>query len=284
MTRGAMIGAVVLAVAAALAAGGCAGNTVCVVAGIAYVAIRTWCRYGQYPGRLEEHKTMQIVMGGRIITLGALSMLSAAMVVGCTMGQSKNDQDSAQQRSPLLDDAVVVAYVSAVGGRVAEAAEQSQLRFFISDSAVINAYAKPGGRVLITRGLLEQLDSEAQLAGVLAHEIGHHAQASSLLRPIGQAQEEECDELALRWMVKSGYDPGELVVVIEILAAREAPPIGYLSNHPSATIRITKIEQWVRKNHRAEACPDQIPGKEAYQQNVLQRLRHLSSTGCPKAG
>ncbi len=66
-------------------------------------------------------------------------------------------------------------YVSNLGHRLAEVSERPDLdwEFHAVDSSVINAFALPGGKIFITRGLMEQLRSEAQLAGVLGHEVGH---------------------------------------------------------------------------------------------------------------
>ncbi len=66
-------------------------------------------------------------------------------------------------------------YVSDIGHRLAAVSERPDLEweFHAVDSAVINAFALPGGKVFVTRGLMEELKSEAQLAGVLGHEVGH---------------------------------------------------------------------------------------------------------------
>ncbi len=75
----------------------------------------------------------------------------------------------------LLDDPRLTGYVAEVGGRLAASSHRSELtfRFFVIDSALVNAFALPGGYVYVTRGLLAHLHSEAQLAAVLGHEIGH---------------------------------------------------------------------------------------------------------------
>lgn len=67
------------------------------------------------------------------------------------------------------------AYVSDLGKRLAAQSERAGLpwEFHVVNSNVINAFALPGGKVFITRGLLSKLSNEAQLAGVLSHEIGH---------------------------------------------------------------------------------------------------------------
>lgn len=80
-----------------------------------------------------------------------------------------------QQSGGELPDAAVVSYVSSLGNRLAAQSEMADIdwEFYILDSQVINAFALPGGKVFMSRGLLEKMTNEAQLAGVLGHEIGH---------------------------------------------------------------------------------------------------------------
>lgn len=77
--------------------------------------------------------------------------------------------------APLVRDDDLQRYVNAVGRWVALQSERPDLawRFGVIDTEDINAFAAPGGYVFITKGLYRRLDNEAQLAGVLAHEIGH---------------------------------------------------------------------------------------------------------------
>ncbi len=77
--------------------------------------------------------------------------------------------------APLLDDAKVQAYVNKVGLWIALQSDRPDLkwRFAVLDDTDINAFAAPGGYVFITKGLLARLRNESELAGVLAHEIGH---------------------------------------------------------------------------------------------------------------
>jgi beta-barrel assembly-enhancing protease len=77
--------------------------------------------------------------------------------------------------SPLVNDAQLQAYVNRVGRWVALQSPRPDIpwRFGVIESSDINAFAAPGGYILLTRGLYQTLNSEAELAGVLAHEIGH---------------------------------------------------------------------------------------------------------------
>lgn len=75
----------------------------------------------------------------------------------------------------IIPSKQIQSYVSNLGLRLAAVSERSDLpwEFSVLDSVLINAFALPGGKVFITRGLLAKLENEAQLAGVLGHEIGH---------------------------------------------------------------------------------------------------------------
>lgn len=74
-----------------------------------------------------------------------------------------------------LEDPKLRAYVDGVGQRLAQQSELPELRFTFTvlNSDITNAFALPGGYVYVTRGLLSLASNEAELAGVLGHEIGH---------------------------------------------------------------------------------------------------------------
>ena len=75
----------------------------------------------------------------------------------------------------IYDDEALQEYVAAVGNRLAAVSHRPDLpwQFAVIDSPVVNAFAAPGGYIYLTRGLLAYLNDEAELAGVLGHEIGH---------------------------------------------------------------------------------------------------------------
>ncbi len=156
------------------------------------------------------------------------------------------------------EDEALQAYVQNVGERVAAVSHRKDLvyRFTVLDSPVVNAFALPGGYLYITRGLMAYLNSEAELAAVLGHEIGHvtarhgvrqqsAAQAASLgytlgslflpglrnagaqnvfnmlggalLSGYGREHELESDRLGAEYLAKSGYDPQAMLEVIGVL-------------------------------------------------------------------
>ena len=89
------------------------------------------------------------------------------------LGRQYN-QEIAKQNPPYADEKLQ-AYVQEVGQRVASHSHRSNIayHFTVVDSPDINAFALPGGYIYIHRGLLAYLNSEAELAAVLGHEVGH---------------------------------------------------------------------------------------------------------------
>lgn len=81
------------------------------------------------------------------------------------------------QYMTVFDNETAAAYVRKVGAAVAAQAERKDLRynFGILDTDDVNAFATPGGYIFVTRGLLENIKNESELAGVLGHEVGHVA-------------------------------------------------------------------------------------------------------------
>ena len=81
------------------------------------------------------------------------------------------------RNQPLYSEGSILEYVRKVGAKIAQASEEPDLgyQFFILDTQAINAFAAPGGYIYITRGLLSFMNSEAQLAAILGHEVAHVA-------------------------------------------------------------------------------------------------------------
>lgn len=77
--------------------------------------------------------------------------------------------------APVLQDSLVNAYVNELGQRIAAASQRPDIKysFTVLDSRTVNAFTVGGGQVFVYRGLIELMGSEAELAGVIAHEIGH---------------------------------------------------------------------------------------------------------------
>jgi predicted Zn-dependent protease len=89
-----------------------------------------------------------------------------------------------------LDNAALQTYVNDVGQKLAAQSHRANLKwtFTVLDSPEVNAFALPGGYVYITRGIMAYLDSEADLAGVIGHEIGHVTARHGAQRATSQAR------------------------------------------------------------------------------------------------
>ena len=100
-----------------------------------------------------------------------LSLVSEAQEIEMGRGELTR----ARQESGFVADAALEQYVASIGRQMAAASERPNLpwEFHVIDDPMVNAFAAPGGFVFVTRGILGYLNSEAELAAVLGHEIGH---------------------------------------------------------------------------------------------------------------
>lgn len=127
--------------------------------------------------------------GGMTVTTSQVSQLAeSAQTATKTYTEAEEIQlgeDLAQGllgAAPLLPNPGVQRYVNQVGRWLASQTERPNLpwRFGVLDNEHVNAFAAPGGQILMTSGLLNRLNSESELAGVLAHEIAHVLQKHQL--------------------------------------------------------------------------------------------------------
>jgi len=111
--------------------------------------------------------------------------------------------------APLLDNPPVQQYVNRVGRWLTLQTERPDLpwQFGVLDDNDVNAFAAPGGYVFITKGLLAKMNSEAELAGVLAHEISHVLRKHHLQALKKGARAELLTDLANDAIKSKGADP-----------------------------------------------------------------------------
>jgi len=165
-----------------------------------------------------------------------------------------------ERQAKIIDDPVIAEYVNRVGQNLVRNSD-AKVPFTIKviDSEEVNAFALPGGFFFVNSGLIMRAETEAELAGVMAHEIAHVAarhgtrqasrgqivnmatiplifmggwagygvrQGASVLIPIGflsfsRAFEEEADMLGLQYLYKTGYDPTAFIDFFEKLQSDE---------------------------------------------------------------
>lgn len=172
------------------------------------------------------------------------------------MGQDADKAITAQMG--LYPDSALQVYVRNLGMEMAKRSERPNLpwSFKVVNDPVVNAFALPGGFIYVTRGILSHLNSEAELAGVLGHEIGHvtgkHSVAQMSTQQIaqlglgvtmivepslqrfaniastglgllflkyGRDDENQADALGVRYMTGINHDPREMIRVMETLDA-----------------------------------------------------------------
>ncbi len=158
----------------------------------------------------------------------------------------------------VYDNPALQDYVDGVGQKLAQKSHRTNLKyhFTVLDSPEINAFALPGGYVYITRGLLAYLNSEAELAAVLGHELGHvtarhgvrqqsaataanigvaivsifvpqidpnigQTLSTALLSGYGRDHELEADRLGAEYLARTEYDPQAMIKVIGTLKNQE---------------------------------------------------------------
>lgn len=175
------------------------------------------------------------------------------------MGQQSDPQ--VREEYGIVDDAKLQTYVQTMGKKLVAVSHRPNLEwhFTVVDSPVVNAFAIPGGYVYMTRGILAYMGNEAELAGVMGHEIGHvtarhtvrqltRAQlaqigltAGSILSPtfgqfgnlaessvgllflrFSRDSEREADRLGIEYASRAAYDPREVSNFFEVLGRLSA--------------------------------------------------------------
>lgn len=174
----------------------------------------------------------------------------------------RSEDRRVRQQYAIYDDAELQRYVSDIGQRLAKASHRPglQYQFVVVDSPEVNAFALPGGFIYITRGIMAYLNSEAELAAVLGHELGHvtarhsvqqlsaataanvgasilqilvpqvrntgadtlvNLLGGALLSGYGREHELEADRLGAEYLARTGYDPQAMIRVVGVLKNQE---------------------------------------------------------------
>ena len=226
-----------------------------------------------------------------------------------------------EQQAKLVDDPIVTEYINRVGQNIVLNSD-SKVPFTIKviDSDEVNAFALPGGFFYVNKGLILAADSEAELAGVMAHEIAHvaarHAMenqgkmsainygmlagiifggpiASTVLQNAGgltqamaffkfsRGAEEEADRLGVQYLYASGYDPTGMATMFEKLNSKNKKKPGTLSK------LFSSHPQSLERRDASLSLVARFPEKEEYiiSTSEFQRVKaHLFRISNVKAG
>jgi predicted Zn-dependent protease len=174
--------------------------------------------------------------------------------------QGRRAHDQVIRAYGVYEDQALQDYVNGIGQRLAKLSHRAELEFHFTvlDSDEVNAFALPGGYVYITRGIMPYLNSEAELAAVIGHEIGHVTARHSvkqqsqsaitnflgmgaaimtgssavadlagiggeaLLRGYGREMELQADSLGAEYIARAGYNPQAIIWVVGALKNQES--------------------------------------------------------------
>ena len=206
-------------------------------------------------------------IGKRKINGGFISWMGGSLEKEVAMGRQLAAE--VDREAKFIDDPVITEYVNRVGQNlVLHSDAKVPFTIKVIDSDEVNAFALPGGFFYVNKGLILAADNEAELAGVMAHEIAHvaarHAvenQAKGELLQYGaiagsiflggvpglifnntaglgllaaflkfsRGAEEEADRLGVQYLYASGYDPTALATMFEKLSAKNKKKPGFIS-------------------------------------------------------
>ncbi|MBW4616114.1 MAG: M48 family metalloprotease [Desmonostoc vinosum HA7617-LM4] len=229
-----------------------------------------------------------------------LSNISARQEVD--LGKQINQQILSSQVR-LYDNPEINRYVEQIGQRLVRYSDRPNLpyTFQVVDNNAVNAFATLGGYVYVHTGLLKTADNEAELASVIAHEIGHiggkhlvnqmrqKAIASgvataagldrntavgigvelALNRPRSRQDEFDADRRGLRTLIRTGYAPSGMVSFMQKLLKGGSGP-AFLSTHPATSDRISALKRSI--NNQSNYGSYGLDGN-AYRANIRSLAR-----------
>ncbi len=197
-------------------------------------------------------------------------------------GEAKAGEMLAQQyktQLTLVEDETMVNYVNQVGQNIAKlmGRDDFNYEFFIVEDPNINAFAFPGGKIFVNTGILEQMNSEAELAGLLGHEVAHSVLSHSfkkmvnresldiltevtpmanianqfILADTSRSFERQADELATRVISTAGYSADgvhSMMNIIKQISGNSSTKTPWLATHPVPAKRVKYLEDLIERN------------------------------------
>ncbi len=214
-----------------------------------------------------------------------------------------------KQLGGRIDNERLQAYIDSVGQKIARLSHRPDwdYHFTAVNDKSLNALALPGGYIFITKGMLKKLTTEAQLAGILAHETTHvvaRHSAASMSKEIGlnillsavtsettsrgvlvaadvarqimalqysKKDEREADLGGMSYMFRAGYNPYGMVETMQILKDEaKHEPIEFFSTHPAPENRMAYLNQRIQSDYPDFAALK--TGEDDYRIEVLEQL------------
>jgi predicted Zn-dependent protease len=223
----------------------------------------------------------------RLLALGAFGSIfgdrqTAAQIV-LILSQSESDYgaqvaEQYKQSKQMVTDPEVLDYVNRVGQKIAKTMGRNEFKyeFNVYKSDELNAGAFPGGKVFIATGLLNAIGTEAELAGLLGHEVGHAVLSHGYIKTVerlaagaigdtlgvgfllegqlaenSRTAEKQSDILGTRSLAAGGYSADGVWGVMRVLKdfqGDEGGAISYLASHPAPSDRVSYLEEFINRN------------------------------------
>jgi predicted Zn-dependent protease len=261
-------------------------------------------------------------IGKRKINGGFIASMSGSIEKEVSFGRELAAEVDRQAK--FIDDPVITEYVNRVGQNVVLHSD-AKIPFTIKviDSDEVNAFALPGGFFYVNKGLLLAADNEAEIAGVMAHEIAHvaarHAMENiakanlwqglamagsiflggipgliyqntaglglaALFSKFSRSAETEADRLGTQYLYAAGYDPNAMATMFEKLASKNKKKPGFLAK------TFASHPQSIERLEASRVLVGRFPEREEYVlstsefQRVKGRLLRLSNAKASTAG
>lgn len=237
---------------------------------------------------------------------GPLSAIDSTVMLlrgESTVGASVAKQ--AKRQLPLVEDEDVLNYVREVGNKLAATAGRDDFKyeFYVVMDDRLNAFALPGGKVFVNAGAILKTKSEAELAGLLAHELAHAVLSHSfqlvtqgnlianvtqyvpyggigadlIVLDYSRDMERQADELGTKLLVSGGYAADGLHNLMVTLDKQEQtlPIFAWLSTHPDTDERIRNIETLIQRNSYNRYTYEGVSRHVEMQKRVAQLLKEF---------
>ena len=248
----------------------------------------------EYQDAIEEELTWNAI--GNAITgaagfaltgnlFGPISALETTiMLLQGESGLGERFAKRVQKQLPMVEDEEVVNYVNQIGQKIASVAgrDEFEYEFFVIMDENLNAFALPGGKIFVNVGAIMNTDSEAELAGLLAHEVSHSvlshgfqlvtrgsltANVAQYIPYVGRTasnlivmnysrdMERQADVFGTRILVAADYAGDGVRNLMEKLGKIHAEdedhqePPAWLSTHPNTKTRVSYIEELIVENN-----------------------------------
>ncbi len=218
---------------------------------------------------------------GFVVTGGLFGPFSAAettlLLIEGESAVGEKISNRVERYAPMVEDEEILAYVNDIGYKLAQFAGRDEFdyRFYVIMDDSLNAFALPGGKIFLHAGAIADSNSEAELAGLIAHELSHAVlshgfqlvtqgnltanlaqfipfggtAAQLLVLNYSRDMERQADVLGTRILAGSNYAADGLRNLMVILDEKDLPrPPAWLSSHPGTGERVNYLESLIIDN------------------------------------